>query len=189
VNNIEKQYKSQGCDVSLARLRRNCEFLAPPDMHSEIKDKFEALAQIQDTTFTIDEPGFEILISKEPERLTSLVKSKCFLEKTIETCRVHIPIPKARVADLEDGIKQPTGATASALPNTTSVTINHSTLTILTGDLATQKVSVFGEFHQTDELFIGRCYRCLFVIAIFMSRNSWSSWSSSAKRVYEIEVN
>jgi hypothetical protein len=145
MNKLEKQYKSDGCDVSLSRLRHSCEFIAPVNMHSKIKDNLEALAQIRETSFDINEPGFEVVVSKEPERLTTLVKSKCFLEKTTETHRVHIPIPKARVADLEDGVKQTqtASATASTLPNVASVSIGHSTVTISFGDLTAQAVCIF----------------------------------------------
>jgi hypothetical protein len=144
MNKLEKQYKSDGCDVSLARIRQSGDFLAPPDMHSKIKDSLQALAQIRDTSFEINEPGFEILVSKEPERLFTLVKSKCFLEKNVDTHRIYIPVPKTKVADVEDGVKQTrsTGATASATPSATSVNISHSTVTIVIGDLSTQAVSI-----------------------------------------------
>jgi len=144
MNKFEKQYKPDGCDISLARLRNHCEFIAPLDMHSRRKDSLEALAQIRDISFEINEPGFEVLVSKEPERLITLVKSKCLLEKSIETHRVQIPIPKARVADLEDGVKQSASAsaTASAKPNATTVSIAHSTVTISIGDITVQPVSV-----------------------------------------------
>ena len=52
---------------------------------------------------------------------------------------VQIPIPKSRVTDRD----QITTATASALPNLTSVNIGHSTVTISIGDLTAQKVRVF----------------------------------------------
>ncbi len=140
MNKLEKECKSDGCDISLTRLRRNCEFLAPIDMHTEIKDKLQALAQIRDISFDINEPGFEILISKEPERLLSLVKSKCYLEKTIETYCDRIPIPKARVAGIvDDEIKLTTSATTRP-SGLTSVNIGHSTVTIVMGDLSTQAV-------------------------------------------------
>jgi hypothetical protein len=145
MNKLEKQYKSDGCDVSLTRLRHNCEFIAPPDMHSTIKDNLESLAQIREISFDVNEPGFELLVSKESERLIHLVKSnKCFLEKKIETYRDHILIPKARVADLEDDVKQT--QTASASSNVASVNIGHSTITIAFGDLTAQAVSIFCYF-------------------------------------------
>jgi len=141
MNKLEKEYRSIGCDISLRRLRESCEFLAPLDMHSEIKDKLQALAQIRDISFDIVEPGFELLISKEPERLTSVVKSKCYLEKTIDTHRDHIPIPKARETDLDDRTKSTNGASANP-SGVTSVSIGHSTMTIVTGDLTAQAVRV-----------------------------------------------
>ncbi|CAF3561359.1 unnamed protein product [Rotaria sp. Silwood1] len=139
---LEKQYKSDGCNVSLNRLRHHCEFIAPPDMHAKIKDSLEALTQIRDSSFEIDEPGCEALISQESERLLTIVKLKCFLEKTTETRRIHISIPRARAANLDDDIKQAqsTSTIANELPNKTSVNIGHSTVTILTGDLTTQTV-------------------------------------------------
>jgi hypothetical protein len=148
MNKLEKQYKSDGCDVSLARLRQHCEFLAPVDMHTKIKDSIEALAQIRETTFEVNEPGFEVLISKERERLVALVHSKCYYEKTIETHTTHINIPTARVTDLEDRVK-PTAsasATASAAANATSVTIGHSNVTISIGDLAAQAVNIIESY-------------------------------------------
>ncbi|CAF1381804.1 unnamed protein product [Adineta steineri] len=135
---LEKQFKSDGCDISVARLRHQREFLAPLEMHSKIKDSLEALAQIRDITFEINEPGFDVLVSKEPERLMNIVKSKCWLEKTIDTYRDYISPPKARISDVEDRIKQT--QTASAPSNVTSVTMNHSTVTISIGDLTTQNV-------------------------------------------------
>ncbi|CAF3405365.1 unnamed protein product, partial [Rotaria sp. Silwood2] len=137
---LEKQYKSDGCDISLNRLRRHSEFIAPPDMHSKIEDSLEALTKIREISFEIDEPGFEVLVSQELERLLAIVKLKCFLEKTIETRNIHIPIPKAWIASLDNEVKQAQSATttATALPNKTSVNIGHSTVTILTGDLTTQ---------------------------------------------------
>lgn len=144
MNKLEKEYKSYGCDISLTRLRQNCEFLAPLDMHSDIKDKLQALAQIRDTSFDIMEPGFDLLISKEPERLFSLVKSKCYLDKKIDTCRVQFPIPKARCAvDLDN---ETNGASANP-SGVTSVNIGHSTLTITTGDLTAQAVRISSLFN------------------------------------------
>ncbi|CAF3934972.1 unnamed protein product [Rotaria magnacalcarata] len=43
LNKIEKQYKGDGCDISLTRLEQHGHFLAPVDMHSRIKDTLEAL--------------------------------------------------------------------------------------------------------------------------------------------------
>ncbi|CAF3126306.1 unnamed protein product [Rotaria sp. Silwood2] len=147
---LEKQYKSDGCDISLNRLRRHSEFIAPPDMHSKIEDSLEALTKIREISFEIDEPGFEVLVSQELERLLAIVKLKCFLEKTIETRNIHIPIPKAWIASLDNEVKQAQSATitATALPNKTSVNIGHSTVTILTGDLTTQAVSFIKYFEN-----------------------------------------
>jgi hypothetical protein len=122
-------------------------------MHSDIKDKLQALVQIHDTSFDIDEPGFELLISKEPKRLTSLVKSKCYLEKKIDTRTVHILIPKSRAAADLDGMKSTNGASAN--PNgVVSVNIGPSTLTITTGDLATQAVRISYLFDLSDKFLL-----------------------------------
>ncbi|CAF5173260.1 unnamed protein product, partial [Rotaria magnacalcarata] len=99
VNKLAKKYKSDGLDLNLTRLRQNGEFIAPMSIHSKITESLEALAQINENSFEIDEPGFEILVSKKPERLLTIVNSKCYLEKTIESRRIHIPIPKARIAE------------------------------------------------------------------------------------------
>lgn len=137
MNKLEKEYQSAGCDVSLARLRRNCEFLAPLNLHTEIQDKIQALAQIRQVSFTISNPALDVLLSKEPERLLSLVKSKCYLEKTIESFREPIPIPKARVIDSDDLMQ----STASGRSDEQFIMkIGHSTVTIMTGDLIAQKV-------------------------------------------------
>ncbi|CAF4224636.1 unnamed protein product [Rotaria socialis] len=142
LNKLAKKYKSDGLDLNLTRLRQNGEFIAPTDIHSEITESLEALAQINENSFEIDEPGFEILVSKEPERLLTIVNSKCYLEKTIESRRIHILIPKARITELSHGIKQSasSSAVAKALPTSTSVNVGHSKVTILIGDLAAQAV-------------------------------------------------
>ncbi|CAF4251195.1 unnamed protein product, partial [Rotaria magnacalcarata] len=82
------------------------------------------------------------LVSKKPERLLTIVNSKCYLEKTIESRRIHIPIPKARIAEFSHGIKQSasSSAVAKALSTSTSVNVGHSKVTILIGDLAAQPV-------------------------------------------------
>jgi hypothetical protein len=108
-------------------------------MHSKINDTLEALAQIDETTFEIKSSAFEVLITTEPERLFSLVKSKCYLEKKVRTHRINIPVPKAQVPDLEDLAKQSQNASAT---NTTSINIGNSTITIAIGDLTAQAVSI-----------------------------------------------
>jgi hypothetical protein len=139
LNKLEKHYKVDGCDLSLIRLRQHGDFLAPVDMHSKINDTLEALAQIDETTFEIKSSAFEVLITTEPERLFSLVKSKCYLEKKVRTHRINIPVPKAQVPDLEDLAKQSQNASAT---NTTSINIGNSTITIAIGDLTAQAVSI-----------------------------------------------
>ena len=143
MNKLAKKYKSNLLDLNLTRLRQNGEFIAPIEIHSKITESLEALAQINENSFEIDEPGFEILVSKEPERLLSIVNSKCYLEKTIESRRIHIPIPKARTTELDHGIKQSasSNAVAQALSTSTSANVGHSKVNILIGDLAAQAVS------------------------------------------------
>ncbi len=123
--------------MNLIRLRQHGDFLAPPDMHSEIKKSLEALVQINEITFEIKDTAFAVLINKEPQRLFSLVKSKCYLDKQVQTRRISIPVPKAQVADLEDTAKQ--SQTASAT-NSPSINIGNSTITIAIGDLTAQAV-------------------------------------------------
>lgn len=113
-------------------------------MHEKIKGNLQALVQITEVTFTIKSNPFEILISKEPDRILSLVKSKCYFEKQIQTNRVHIDIPQAQIAD-PDEPTSPAAATATASPPAatgTSLTIGKSAISITVGDLTSQAVSV-----------------------------------------------
>ena len=126
--------------MSLTRLRQQGDFLAPSDMHSKIKDSLEALTQIDEVKFEITSSAFEVLITKEPERLLSIVKSKCYLEKKVQTQKTPIRVPKARVADLEDLVQQSDGASVSSA---TTVNIGNSTITIAIGDLTAQAVSLY----------------------------------------------
>jgi len=124
--------------LNLLRLRQHGDFLAPPDLHSKIKDSIEALAQIDEITFEIKSSAFEVLINKEPERLSSLIKSKCYLEKQVQTKRIYISVPKAQISDLEDSAQQSQNASAI---NAASINIGNSTITIAIGDLTAQAVS------------------------------------------------
>ena len=137
---LEKKYKSSGCDISLTRLCDNCEFIAPSNLHVNIKHSLEALVQIQDTSFEIDEPGFEVFLDNELGRLMAVVKSKCVLEKNVEIRRIYIPMLKSRLPDPEDGVQQNRMGTTAT--NSTSVVIGHSTVTISIGDLTAQSVRV-----------------------------------------------
>jgi len=136
---LEKQYKADGCELTLVRLRQHGEFIAPPDMHSKIRESLEALAQIEERTFEIKDSAFEVLISKEPERLLSIVKSKCYLEKQVKTDRIYIPLPTAQTADPEDLVQQQPQAASTT--NSASINIGNSTITIAIGDLTAQAVS------------------------------------------------
>ncbi|CAF0879399.1 unnamed protein product [Adineta ricciae] len=138
---LEKRYKGDGCDVSLTRLQQHGDFLAPIDMHAQIKATLSALTEIDEITFEIQNSAFAILIVQQSEQLISLVKNKCLLQKKSRTQRIEIPIPKARGADLEDLAKQPQQAAAPLVP-TSSVSIGNSTITICTGDLTTQTVDI-----------------------------------------------
>jgi hypothetical protein len=137
---LEKQYKVDGCEVTLARLRQHQEILAPRDMHAQIKDNILALAQIVEHTFELVSSPFALLITNEPSRLLALVKSKCYLEKSIRTQRINISIPRAAVADFEDAARAPAQATATS-SNKTSINVGPSTITVAIGDLAKQVVS------------------------------------------------
>ena len=119
---------------------QTCEFLAPVHLHTEITDKLQALADIRVTFFQISNPALDVLISKEPEQLLSIVKSKCYLEKSIETFRESISVPRARVTDSDVALQ----STASAR-STETITMNmgRSTVTISIGDLTTQAVGRF----------------------------------------------
>lgn len=138
---MEKQYKAYGCDLSLARLKQQGDFVAPLDMHSKIKDSLEALVQINELTFEINSSAFEVLITKEPDRLLSIVKSKCYLEKQVKKNPISIKVPTAQAADPEERIQQPQAAAAAT--NASSISISNSTISILTGDLTTQAVSAY----------------------------------------------
>ncbi|CAF1511634.1 unnamed protein product [Adineta steineri] len=139
-NKLEKQYKTNGCDLSLVRLRQHGDFLAPLEMHTKIKDSLNALVQINEITFEIgNSSAFEVLIEKEPERLISLVRSKCYLEKEIRAYPIDIPVPKAQIVDLEDLAKQSQNISVT---NITSINVGNSTITIATGDLTTQRIDI-----------------------------------------------
>ena len=138
---LEKRYKADGCDVSLARLQQHGDFLAPIDMHAEIKASLSVLTEIDETTFEIQNSAFAILIIQQSEQLISLVKNKCLVQKKSRTQRIEIPIPKARGTDLEDLAKQ-SQQTAAPLATTSSVSIGNSTISICTGDLTTQTVRI-----------------------------------------------
>ncbi len=177
-NKLEKQYKIEGCELSLIRLRQHGDFLAPPDMHSKIKDSLEALAQIDEHVFEIKNNAFEVIINKEPQRLFSIVKSKCYIETKVQTNRIFISVPKSQVADREDLAQQPQNTSAI---NSTSMNIGNSTITIAIGDLAAQAVSCI---HISDSIFcffliLGRYYCCLFYIRDFTKGCYCESWSSS----------
>lgn len=116
--------------------------MAPITLHSKIKDSLELLAQTNEISFEIDKPGFGALASKEPNRLISIVSSTCYLEKQIEYCPIRIPLPKARVVELDNQRQENASASAKTSLNTSTVKVSHSTVTILIGDLARQIVSL-----------------------------------------------
>lgn len=138
LSKLEKQYKSDGCDISFARLQQSANFLAPIDMHSKIKDALEALTQINEVTFEIKSNAFHTLISKEPESLSSIVKSKCYFTKNIRKEQRFFQPPKSQVVDLENATPKSPNIQNK---NSTSININKSTITILIGDLTKQTVS------------------------------------------------
>ncbi|CAF4955608.1 unnamed protein product [Rotaria sp. Silwood1] len=140
LNKLEKQYKIDGCDLSLTRLQQHGHFLAPLDLHTKIKESLESLAQITEIKFEIKSSAFAILINNEPERLLSIVKSKCYLEKQIQTHHINISIPIAQIVDHEDRSQQTQNVQKT---NSTSINIGKSTITIAIGDLTVQTVSTF----------------------------------------------
>ncbi|CAF3972311.1 unnamed protein product, partial [Rotaria sp. Silwood1] len=135
LNKLEKQYKIDGCDLSLTRLQQHGHFLAPLDLHTKIKESLESLAQITEIKFEIKSSAFAILINNEPERLLSIVKSKCYLEKQIQTHHINISIPIAQIVDHEDRSQQTQNVQKT---NSTSINIGKSTITIAIGDLTVQ---------------------------------------------------
>lgn len=146
LSKLEKQYKDDGCDISLARLQKQGDFVAPPDMHEKIKANLQALVQVNETTFSIKSNPFEALVSKEPDRLLSLVKSKCYLEKQVKTDRVAISIPQTQTADPVDSAPVAAATTATARPfqrdSGTSLTVGSSTINVIAGDLTSQTVNL-----------------------------------------------
>ena len=126
----------------MARLQKQGDFVAPPDMHEKIKANLQALVQLNEIIFHIKSNAFEGLISKEPDRLLSLVKSKCYLEKQVKTDRVLISIPQAQTADPVDSAAAAAAATArpSRPSSGTSLTVGSSTINVIVGDLTSQTV-------------------------------------------------
>ncbi|CAF3089011.1 unnamed protein product [Rotaria sp. Silwood2] len=149
LNKLEKQYKADGCDLNLSRLQQHGHFLAPLDLHTQIKESLEALAQISKIKFEIKSTAFAVLINNEPERLLSLVKSKCYLEKKIQTHRSYISVPIAQIIDTDDRSQQSQSAQKT---NSTSINIDKSTITIAIGDLTTQAVDVIIVCSTSDVL-------------------------------------
>ena len=154
---LEARYKSSGCDLSLNRLHEDGEFLAPVDLHSKIKECLNAITQIEELSFEITELGFDVMITKNFERVRQLVKPKCYVEKMIDTRREYIPIPKARAADFDEGVKDKQNtisATASSASSTaTSAIVDHSTVNICVGDLTTQAVRDHLSKYYTEKFF------------------------------------
>lgn len=140
---LAKEYKQYGCELSLAKLRDDCEFVAPAHLHTKILDEIKVLADVKETSFQITDPGFDVLVAQQSHRLLALVKSKCYLDKKIDIFRTYIPVPRARGIDYEQTIKQSQQtASAMASPDGKTVIIGHSTVRVIIGDLATQSVSL-----------------------------------------------
>ncbi len=144
---LETECKSNGCDVNLKRLCKNGEFLAPVNMHSDIKDKLKKLAQISEISFDITEQGCESLVTTQFNQLVAMVQSKCYLDKKVDSRTINISIPKSRLPANPNGMKSPDGASASASVNeVTSVNIGQSTLTVKIGDFTKEAVRVSYSF-------------------------------------------
>lgn len=146
---LEKQYKAEGCEINFNRLQQQGDFQAPPEMHSKIKANIEALLQIVEDTFDIDNHAFHVLINDEPEYLNSLIKSKCCLEKRIKTRQIFIPIPTSQVDDLKN-LPQPQIPTKT---NSSSINIGQSTISVVIGDLTEQTVSYISIILRTAKIF------------------------------------
>lgn len=139
LSKLEKEWKKLGCEFNLSLLRQQGEIHAPVHVHDKIRDDLETLAKIESLPFEIRNGPFIALIEQKPETLISLVKGKCYLEKKIRTERVAIPIPRAKVAEAEDGM-----ATQQEKPADSSrarIDVGQSSIEIVLGDLAKQKVS------------------------------------------------
>lgn len=137
------QHKTEGCDLSLTRLQQQREFIAPADMHATIKAELDALTNIAEMTFEIQNSAFALLVSQQPDCLSSGAKSKCSVQTKTRAQRIDIPVPKARGADLE-ALAKPTQRVSASIA--TSIPVGRSTISILTGDLTTQAVSVHARY-------------------------------------------
>ncbi|CAF4133192.1 unnamed protein product, partial [Adineta steineri] len=60
------------------------------------------VTQSYSITFDVDEPGFEILINQNSNRLLTVIGSKCSLTKHIIDHRVEIQIPKAKLDEIDN---------------------------------------------------------------------------------------
>ena len=56
--------------------------------------------------FDVDEPGFEVLINQNFNRLLAIVNSKCSLDKQIIHHQIQIQIPKAKVYEFNDNTSE-----------------------------------------------------------------------------------
>lgn len=132
---LENHYKTLGYEVHLDRIKDQGKFSAPEDMHEKIKCDIEALAQISETTFEIDKPGFDNFVRKDYEQIRNLVKSKCYIDKTVSKQQIQISIPKARSANHEN--------TARPIENVKAINVGQSTISVTFGDLTAQIVNKF----------------------------------------------
>ena len=132
--------------MSLSRLQQYGHFLAPLDLHKNIKDCLEALVQIHEITFEIKSTPFEKFIKNERQSLVSIVKSKCYLETKVYTHNIDILVPKSQTINVEELAKT---SENSHRTSSTSIRIDKSTITIVIGDLTNQVVSLINvESHQ-----------------------------------------
>lgn len=122
-----------GCDVNLDHLKDQLKFYAPGEVHEQIKADVKAIAQIVETTFVVDQPGFEIIVQKQFDQVVKLVKSKCFVDKTLDKQQVQISMPKSRSTNLDTTMNIPT-------KNIKTVTVGPSTISVAFGDLIAQTV-------------------------------------------------
>jgi hypothetical protein len=134
LDEVEKQFKEAGFDLSLHTLSSNGILHAPLDMHTMIQNRIKTLLQIDKISFDIKCSLFATMIDKEPSRLLSIVAGKCYLEKDYVNCPKFISIPQVKHSE-------PNARAASKSSSATSISIGQSSMSIVKGDLVEQAVS------------------------------------------------
>jgi hypothetical protein len=73
---------------------------------SNTRQKNSEIVQTRSIMFYVDEPGFEVLVNQNFNRLSAIVESKCLLEKQIIHHQIQIQIPKAKVYEFDDNASE-----------------------------------------------------------------------------------